>query len=144
MNRITTRCRRGSALVAALVLAASTAAHAEASLYNSSGEATVYIADNQTIYTWDGEPVAYLTSGSVYGFNGEHLGWVSQGMVIDHDGNTPCAVREALGSMPVMESLKSLKSLEPLKALRELAPLKPLATRRWSDEACEVFMKKGV
>jgi hypothetical protein len=84
------------------------AAQAEISLYDAGGEAVVYIADDWTIYTWDGAPVAYLarpTSSdlSVYGFNGRHLGWFSHSLVIDHDGNTPCAVREALRFAPALE-----------------------------------------
>ena len=104
----------------------------------------VYIADNQTLYTWDGEPVAYLApGGSVYGFNGQHLGWLPHGLVVDHDGNTPCAVREALNPPPGLEPLKALKALQPLKALQELAPLTPLPKKQWSRTGCKAFMEAG-
>ena len=83
---MTTRARAWPVLpLVALTVAllASTAVAQELTLFDSSGNATAYIAmnDGMTIYLWGGTPVAYLhprrsgTPYSVYGFNGDHLGW---------------------------------------------------------------------
>jgi hypothetical protein len=105
---------------------------AEISLYNSSREAVAYIDNDITIYTWDGQPVAYLESparnASVYGFNGRHLGWLSNGLVIDHNGNVACATRSAIGAITA-ETAKSTKSAQSAKSAREATPAEPAMTQ---------------
>ncbi len=58
----------------------------EVDLYDTQGNPVVYIAidDGMTIYSWGGQPDAYLKRGQnnefdVYGFNGKHLGWFIKG-----------------------------------------------------------------
>ncbi len=61
----------------------------EKTLFDKNGDATAYLTDDyqETIYLWDGEPVAYLlNSRLVYGFNGKHLGWFIDSIVYDYDG----------------------------------------------------------
>jgi hypothetical protein len=76
------------------------ASEEELSLFDSTGAPVAYIAiaDDHTIYLWDGKPVAYLSpSGSdgwhVYGFAGDHLGWFEQGILCDHNGNAVGATK---------------------------------------------------
>ena len=56
----------------------------EISLFDSAGTPVAYIDmnDGQTIYAFSGEPLAYVDSEHVYGFNGVHLGWFSDGVGI--------------------------------------------------------------
>jgi hypothetical protein len=72
-------------------------------LYDGGGTAVAYIAVNDefTIYSWGGQPVAYLEAQdagkfAVYGFNGHHLGWFYQGVIWDHEGNGSCSVKARL------------------------------------------------
>ena len=90
--------------------------------------------DDSTIYLWNGEPVAYLVSQDIYGFNGKHLGWFTKGVVYNHDGDVVGAVTSRLKTPQPLCSLKSLKSLRPLKSLKELRPLKPLFHLSWADD----------
>ena len=49
----------------------------ERTLFDKNGEAVAYIMDDyhETIYLWDGSPVAYLYDEEhLYGINGRHLG----------------------------------------------------------------------
>ncbi len=53
----------------------------ELTIYDKSGRPHAYIADDGTIYLWNGEPVAYLEEEHVYGFNGTHLGRFENGII---------------------------------------------------------------
>src|SRR5439155_12132726 len=66
----------------------------EITLRSGSGDCAAYISndDDSTIYLWNGEPVAYLVSQNIYGFNGKHLGWFIKGVVYNHDGDVVGAV----------------------------------------------------
>ena len=106
-----------------------------------------YVADDLTIYLWDGKPVAYLDSDSsggfhVYGFNGKHLGWFVRGIIRDHGGDAACGVK-GTGGLTELEPLKALKELKPLKSLKELAPLRPLFSLQWSRVPCSLFLREG-
>ena len=37
-----------------------------------------YFDDDETMYLWSGEPVAYRDEDSLFGFNGSHLGWLQR------------------------------------------------------------------
>jgi len=114
-------------------------------LYNSDGAAIAYIDtdDEMTIYLWKGQPVAYLEKGSVWGFNGEHLGWLSQGIIRDRRGYAVGCLKDAVSMLYKLEPLKGLKRLKPLKSLQRLEPLKPLDKDRWSSTPLSLFLAAG-
>jgi hypothetical protein len=108
----------------------------EITLRSGSGDCAAYVSndDDSTIYLWNGEPVAYLASQDIYGFNGKHLGWFIKGAVYDHDGDVVGAVTSRFKTPQPICSIKSLKSLKPLKSLKELKPLRPLFHLTWADD----------
>jgi hypothetical protein len=63
-------------------------------LYDSTGSAVAYISldEDMAIYMWSGKPVAYVDGESVYGFNGEHIGWFQKGIVHDNEGKVVAAL----------------------------------------------------
>lgn len=137
-------------LVLMLLSSTNVAASNDIDLYDNQGNAVVYISvdDDLTIYSWDGEPSAYLQRGQndefdVYGFNGKHLGWFTKGMLVDHDGYAACAVKDIIAN-PNQSSLKSLKNLKPLKSLTELPPLFPLITNAFGHTNCSLLVSSGV
>ena len=131
-------------LIVGLLLTQAVSAE-ELSLYDSKAEAIAYIdtSDDMTIYLWGGDPVAYYEDGSIWGFNGNHLGWFTDGIIIDHKGYAVGAVKGAVNMLYQLESLKSLKSLKYLKSLKELAPLKPLEKNMWSPIPLSLFLAGG-
>lgn len=48
-----------------------------------------------SIYTWDGEPIAYLVDDKVYTWDGRHVGWFQRGVLYDSDGRRLGLTREA-------------------------------------------------
>jgi hypothetical protein len=130
--------------------AAFAASDEETSLFDFKGRATAYIAEDKTIYLWDGKPVAYLDGDApkdgldIYGFNGKHLGWFKRGILYDHDGKVVGGIKATFMSLTELEPLKGLKELTPLKNLKELKPLKPLFTKEWAELPLKYFLNQGV
>src|SRR5258708_125393 len=92
----------------------------EISLFDFKGRATAYIAEDRTIYLWQGKPVAYLDGEQkdgfdVYGFNGKHLGWFKGGILYDNEGYAVGGIKEVFKSPTQLEPIKGLKELKPLK-----------------------------
>ena len=126
----------------------------EISLFNSSGEAVVYIVpdDDYAIYTWDGEAIAYLHASpdvftsnkliDIYGWNGKHLGWFNNGIVIDHNGDISCSIRESHPS-PLSEPVKYGKYSKFRKNERNIQPDKPLFSESFGELECLSLLKSG-
>lgn len=131
-------------------IAGESAADGDVSLFNSGGEAVAYIDkdDGMTIYLWGGQPVAYLDgdgSGeyNVYGFNGQHLGWYSNGAIWDHTGYAACAVRQRLMTVPRIEAIKGIQQIQPIKAIEQIAPIEPVLMNGFGNLSCESLLASG-
>lgn len=104
-----------------------------------------YCEDEETIYTYEGEPVAYIDTQDIYAFSGKHLGFYEDGNIWDHNGDvllfTEDSIRTPLKAKESLMPLKKLKSKKPLKGAKELKPKKPLKHNKWSSyELSEHFV----
>ncbi len=131
----------------ALLLASQPVFAAEESpLSNFRGEKIAYVAGDETIYLWDGRPVAYLIadrdgSEDVFGFNGRHLGWFLEDMIWSHDGRPVCTAKE--NNAHALVPLKAAKGAEPAKAAREAVPVRPVFVKAYEDTVCRAFLSQG-
>ncbi|MGD2124620.1 MAG: hypothetical protein PVG99_00980 [Desulfobacteraceae bacterium] len=89
-------------------------------LYNTKGDPLAYIASDyrDTIYLWDGHPVAYLYEEEhVYGINGRHLGWLKDEILYNNDGErvgftfTTCPAR--IAKPPAKKKKAPLDEIRP-------------------------------
>lgn len=96
-------------------------------LFDANGAAVAYVdyKDDSTIYSFAGEPLAYLHGNNIYGFNGKHLGWFEQGVLRDHSGHGAGYSKQALPVFAQFEPFKGFKQFKPFKAFQEFAPFKP-------------------
>ena len=120
----------------------------ELTFYNSTGDPVAYTEDGEYIYLFSGEPVAYLQEGSLWDYDGHHLGRFEEGWIRDNKGNcvffTDIAQGGPLKPLKSLMPLKSLKNLKSLKGLKELRPLRPLKSSTWSDLSnIQFFYSKG-
>ena len=127
----------------------------EISLLDASGEAVVYIVldDEFAIYTWDGDAVAYLEGSisdfdsmktmDVYGCNGDHLGWFFDGVVMNHDGDISCSIRERHPIPGEWEYIKYTKYLQFVKNVQYEAPKKPVFSGKFGGIDCLSLMISG-
>jgi hypothetical protein len=122
----------------------------EITLFDSQGKPIAYIAPDEefSIYLWNGTPAAYLEEdggdASVYGFNGKHLGWLSDGVVRDHGGTAACAVQQRIGVATYAEPAKSAKYAKPAKTAREISPARPVFVDMWGNNSCRTFLSGAV
>jgi hypothetical protein len=113
-------------------------------LFNKDGNAVAYIDDdNETIFLWDGTPVAYLDNENLYGFNGKHLGWYENGIIWNHSGERCGFSKESLPVFAKFEPFKSFKKFRPFKSFKEFAPFKPFKSSLISTMNFIDFLKLG-
>lgn len=117
----------------------------EVSLYDVSGRAVAYVALDRdaTIYLWTGEPVAYLYQASVYGFNGQHLGWFEDGIIWDHSGRQAGFTASTLPVVRQAEPVKFAKYAMFAKYAKYGAPAHPARTLTRSTIPLDVLLAAG-
>lgn len=117
----------------------------EITLFNSKGEAVAYIDSDEdmTIYLWKGKPVAYLEKGSLWGFNGDHLGWFEKGVVRDHEGYTVGCIKDAIDMTYQFEPFKAFKQFKPFRGFKKTEPAKPQWKDKWGITPLSLFLAGG-
>ena len=105
-------------------------------LYGSLGHALAYSDDGIHIFLFSGEPVAYVSNGSLYSDAGKHLGWLANGWVRDHSGRCVLFTDRASGGPPMPEKgqkpPRAQREPQPLKARQSPAPPSPRPLDDWS------------
>lgn len=117
----------------------------EITLFGRNGDPIAYVAtdDDSTIYSFAGEPFAYIDNDSVYGFNGKHLGWFEDGILWTHLGQKVGFTQKTSPVFTRFEPFKGFKRFKPFKAFKQFAPLKPLKAEAIAKEDLLSFLKRG-
>ena len=118
----------------------------ETTLFGLTGDPKAYIAwyDNNTIYSFKGEPLAYIDEKfNIYGFNGNHLGWFEEGIVWDHEGKKVGFTKETSPTFTRFEPFKAFKKFKPFKSFKKLAPIKPFKKMSKSEVELLEFLNLG-
>ena len=117
----------------------------EETLYDLEGNPIAYIAyDNNTIYLWNGTPVAYLEPDStIYGYNGKHLGWFEQGVMRNLNGEWNGFNKAAANVFVKFEPFKAFKQFLPFKSFKEFKHIKPTFGSTKSKESLSQFLMRG-
>lgn len=107
--------------------------------YDWDGNPFAYSDDDENIFTYGGKPIAYVSEDSIYSFEGKHIGYFTDGLIRDANGNallfSDDATAGPLRPLKKLRPLKGLRELMPLKSLREIKPLRPLNTFNWSPHS---------
>lgn len=116
----------------------------EITLFNKSGKPVAYIADDgETIYLWDGRPVAYLSDEKVYGWHGRQLGWFHNGTIFDIYGLRAGFIKTKSPIATEAEPVKSRKHLKPAKGERQTQVIKPILCYGYSNKSLEDLLEVG-
>lgn len=100
----------------------------EIPIYDKKGKPCAYIAtdDDNTIYLFNGKPIAYIDDVNIYGFNGKHLGWfIRKRVMYDRNGLRIGFTKIICPSPTQVEPKKSAKKVKPVKSAKTAAPLQP-------------------
>jgi len=113
--------------------------------YDKRGNPCAYTNDEEHIYLFNGTPVAYLYNKSVYSYTGTHLGFFSNGWVLDNSGYRVFFTEDASGGpvKPVkrVKPVKNVRSTKPVKSVRQVKPVKPTSKLEWSRFSCNKFFE---
>jgi len=105
--------------------------------YDSNGRPYAYSDDGETIFTFSGVPVAYISNDSIYSFSGSHIGYFNDGMIRDQNGDVLLFTVDASGGpikpMRQMKPMKSMRQMKPMKGIKQIKPLRPIKTLGWSS-----------
>lgn len=104
--------------------------------YDADGRAYAYTDDGETIYSFTGIPIAYISEDSIYSFSGSHIGYFNDGMIRDSHGDVLLFTSNASGGptkpMKQMKPMKSMKQMKPMKSMKQVKPMRPMKTLGWS------------
>lgn len=116
----------------------------EISLYNKNGKPVAYISgDGETIFLWDGRPVAYLQEDKVYGWNGRQLGWFVNGTIFDIYGLRAGFIKTRSPIPTDAEPVKSLQQVKPAKQERQAPVARPIMIYGYSNKSLEELLEAG-
>lgn len=124
----------------------------QVTLYDKNKEAIAYIdyTDEATIYTFEGQPFAYIESEElVYGFNGKLLGWYENGVLYDRTcyavGAKHGIVRGGIYTVSTSpEKVKGVKKIKPVKHVEELNCVHSILKDSWSETTLKEFLNAGI
>jgi hypothetical protein len=109
--------------------------------YDSTGRPYAYSDDGESIYTFDGAPIAYIDGDSIYGFNGTHIGYFKNGLIRDSRGGVALFTDNASGGpiKPIkqIKPIKSIKQIKPIKSIKAIRPIRPIDSMCWSQYSPE-------
>jgi len=118
----------------------------EKTLFDKNGNAVAYITDDyhESIYLWDGSPVAYLHDEQhVYGINGRHLGWLINEIIFDRQGERIAFTSNTCPVSVAKEPVKYKK--QPMDEIRPKwsSPSLPRLGFRLADQDLADYLKTG-
>lgn len=118
----------------------------EISLFNKDGDAVAYISDDyqNTIYLWEGHPVAYLYDDQqIFGINGHHLGWMIDEIIFTNKGERIGFTYKTSPVPTAKETIKPKKYPRGEDQPRWKAFPLPKLTFGFSDNDFSEFLKEG-
>ena len=117
--------------------------------HNKSGKANYYLdGDDIHIYSWEGDPVAFVERTAVFTFDKTHLGWYEGGWLRDKAGKCVGMIEPGGKTGPNPPKAKhreapAEKKEAPDKPEIEDLPDRPARKPVWSDLGDKDFFKKG-
>ena len=107
--------------------------------YDKYGNRILWLSDkdNETLYDFSGNAVAYIYGNSIYSFKGKHLGFYENGWVLNSNGYYVLFTQEATGGIvrPVkkISPIIGIARTKPIKMTKSIKPVKPVKKLQWSD-----------
>jgi len=118
----------------------------ERTLYDCQGCPVAYIADDgqRTICLWDGHAVAYIDEQlNCYGWNGNYLGWVEDGVLFDANGKSVGHLKPIHAKHVFAEAGQRSKIVKHSKFAKSPASSRPARKEGNSSQALADFLKTG-
>jgi len=107
-------------------------------LFDVSGEPVAFIDDDgETIYSYQGKPLAWISEDAIYNYKGKYLGWIENGWIYDLTGRPSLFHNEVTGGprLPIrkIEPIKGIKQILPIRPIKQIQTIRPIKTVGWSE-----------
>jgi hypothetical protein len=107
-------------------------------LFDGDGEVYAWLNEDGKIYGLDGQNLAFIEGDSIYDWDGNHVGWWTDGHIRDSYGAVALFTSEAsnLGVLKPMRALRPLaplRELSPMKPMKSMKPMRPLKQMAWAE-----------
>lgn len=115
--------------------------------YDIRGKAIAYLDDDgQSIFLYNGKPVAWLSDESVYAYSGRHLGWFEDGWIRDLNGRCVFFTDDSSGG-PVkptrqVRPTRGARGARPARGVRQARPVRAVRSCSWSKFSGEAFFEQ--
>lgn len=107
--------------------------------FDNSGKATLfYNQSNNTLFDYSGNPRFYFKFESdkkihVYNFSGQHIAWLSEGILRDHDGRILASRNGRIANITYsIEPIKPIEKILPIKGIEQIPPIQPIFRNEFS------------
>jgi hypothetical protein len=117
----------------------------ETTLFDCMGRPVCYLADDgeNSVYLWSGHAVACIEDETVWGWNGRHLGFYSNGVMYDVYGRRVGSVSGSCPYIPQEEPPKPGKFAKYSKWEKGSSYMCPSFSGKYSDVPFEEFLAQG-
>jgi hypothetical protein len=123
----------------------------EYTIFDSSYKPKAYLIDTEgdlLIYSFEGIPYGFLEQSEgddfvVYGKNGKHLGWLSEGWIYDKSGLIVGFLEGATKIKRIKIPKKEQRQRFSFSALKELTDIRPNFNHKWSKIKLEELLNAG-
>ena len=104
--------------------------------FDAAGAAVAYTDDDTHIFSFNGQPLGYISGPNVYAFDGGHLGTFGDGWLRDHAGGAALFTDRASGGpvLPVrgVEPVRGVKAVMPVRGVQAVPPVPAVRSLGWS------------
>jgi hypothetical protein len=112
----------------------------QVTLYDQDSSPRAYIdyGNGSVIFRFDGTPVAFLGKNEqmtgVFDFEGNFIGWFTNGIVYNHRGNMVAKTEEAMDGIVPLDPAKGFQKSVPAKPPVTFVASVPVFSNRWISE----------
>lgn len=116
---------------------------------NSGKPILFYNQSNNTLFDYSGTPQFYFKFESdkkihVYNFSGQHIAWLSEGILRDHDGRILASRNGRIVNINyAIEPVKPVEKVLPVKAVEQIPPIQPIYRNEFSQQAFMAISTSG-
>ena len=109
----------------------------ETVIYDPAGMARLRIVRGGDIFDFSGTPRGFVQAGSVYLYDGSHVGRYDRGLLRDSAGRAVGFSQGATGGplppIPQIPPIPAINQIPPIRGIPAIPPVPPVPQLSWSD-----------
>lgn len=108
-------------------------------IYNRYGEPILRLLENGRFVDFDGKSYGFLDTFNLYNYYGQHVGWLENGIMRDHDnacvgfGENPTDSPRPILPFKQFKPFSAFIEFEPSRPFKGFVPFKPFKKFYWAE-----------